>query len=343
MKKLGFYFLLLAALSLVVTGCAQSLADEAAGDKKGIVIQGTIEAKEVDINTKIPGRIEELLVSEGDEVKAGDVLFRISSEELLAKKAQAEALVQAAQGQLAAAQAAKKAAMAQLNKAENGAREEIIAQAKAALDLMEKTYARVKDLHDRGAISDQKKDEAAAQLEITRQKYKMALKGAREEDKSAAQAMVVQANAMVSAARGKLEQARAGLEEVEAYLKDTELKAPINGTITAVNVDEGELVSTGMPVLTITDLSKPWIEVHVKETDLDQVSLGQKVNVKLLSANQTYQGKVVRINKKPDFATKRATNENGDFDIVSFGVRVEIENAGLNLRPGMTAVVSFLN
>jgi HlyD family secretion protein len=341
-KKVICIFLLIVLL-LSVCGCAQKeINDQTSEDKNYIIVQGVVEAREVDINTKIPGRIEAVPAAEGSEVKAGEVLVNIAGDELIAKKTQAEALVESARAGLEAAQAAKKAAQAQLDKAQKGAEEELIAQAKAAYDLMEKTYARVLELYEKGAVSEQKKDEAEAQLEISKQQYKKALKGTRSEDKSSAQAMVVQANAMVNAARGKLEQARGGLQEVESYLRDTSLKTPIRGTITCVNVDPGELVSSGMPILTVTDLSQPWVEVYVKETDIGLIELGQSVKVKLLSyEDKVFTGEVVRINKKPDFATKRATNANGDYDIVSFGVRVKINNEDLSLMPGMTAHVYF--
>ncbi len=334
--------ILLLIFTLTILGCGQQKTKEEAEDNDYIIVQGVIEAKEVDINTKIPGRIEKITAAEGAEVKAGSILVNIASDELKAKKIQAGALVESAEAGIDAAYAAKKAAQAQLDKAQKGAEEEQIAQAKAAYDLMQKTYNRVQELYEKGAISEQKKDEAEAQLEISKQQYKKALKGSRSEDKSTAQAMVVQANAMVNAARGKLEQARGGLQEVESYLKDTELKAPIKGTVTIVNTQEGELVSSGIPIMTITDLSDPWVEVYVKETDIDLVELGQLVDVKLLcSEDKVFKGEVVRINKKPDFATKRATNENGDYDIVSFGVRVKINNEDFNLIPGMTALVYF--
>jgi len=104
----------------------------------------------------------------------------------------------------------------------------------------------------------------------------------------------------------------------------------------------GELVSTGMPLVVITDLESPWVQCSVKETDLSKVTVGQAVTVKLPAyQDRVFQGKVVRINKDADFAVKRATNANGEFDVVSFGVRVELANADKPLYAGMTAFVDF--
>lgn len=411
---------------------------------KGIVSQGTIEAKEVSINSKIPGKIVKLYIEEGKQVKAGDLLVEISSDEIQAKKDQAAALVEAAQAGYDAAKAQLDAANAQAQKAENGARqqevtqaqtaydlavkslqrvEELykskreqvlaqielakstsekaqngaraqeIAQAQAAYDLWSNTYARTQKLYEKGAISTQKRDEIKTQMDVASQTLSLAKEGARQEDKAAAQALLSQAQAGLSevddtfalkideaeaqvnirwetlsmakegarsedkngaqalvaqamageqAALAKLEQAKGGLQEVEAYLKDTKITAPMDGTVTVVTADEGELVSSGMSIATIGNLGSMWIEVKVKETDMNKITYGQAVNVKIPAyKDKVFTGKVTTINKKPDFATKRATNDNGSFDIVSFGIKVELQDNKENLYPGMSAFVQF--
>ncbi|MDI3535342.1 MAG: HlyD family secretion protein [Thermosediminibacterales bacterium] len=340
-----FYILTAAAvLAIILTGCSSKEGEtfKVFDKSSGIVYQGMIEAKEVSINSKIPGRIVKLHVKEGTEVKAGDLLVEISSDELRAKEAQMVALVESAKAAYDAARGQVKAANALLQKAVNGAREQEVAQAKAYYELMVKTYDRVERLYEKGAVSEQKRDEVKTQMEIARQKYDMAEEGARSEDISSAEALLYQAKAMEQAAKEKVEQAKAGLEEVRAYLKDTKITSPINGVVTELNSDEGELVSTGMSIATVTDLENVWIEVNVKENELDKITLGQEVNIKVPAFSQeVFKGKVVRINKKPDFAVKRATNDNGSFDVVSFGVKIDIDDKGKTLRPGMTAFVQF--
>ncbi|WP_157910270.1 HlyD family secretion protein [Petroclostridium xylanilyticum] len=344
-KKLIFnLFSLILIIVSFAAGCAVKNDTETRvfNPELGIISQGVIEAKEVSINSKIPGKIVKLHIEEGKEVKTGDLLVEISSDELKAKEEQAIAQIEAAKAAYEAAKGQVAAANATLQKAENGARAQEIAQAQAYYDLMAKTYERVQNLYEKGAVSGQKRDEVATQLEVARQQLSIAQEGARSEDKSGAQALVAQAMAMEQAAKGKLEQAQAGLQEVQAYLKDTKIISPINGVITAINSDEGELVSTGMPIATVTDLSSTWVEVKVKETDLEKISLNQEVDVKIPGfSDNIFKGKVVRINQKPDFATKRSTNDNGQFDILSFGVKIELENNSKALRPGMTAFVQF--
>lgn len=336
---------ILALCSVVaLTGCQkqQKKASPVFDEKDGVVSQGVIEAQEVSINSKIPGRIVKLYIEEGKEVKAGDILVEISSDELKAKEDQARALVQEAQASYNAAKGQVEAAQAVLEKAKSGARKQEIAQAQANYDLWQKTYDRVQKLYEKGAVSAQKLDEVRTQLEVAAQTLSMAKEGARSEDISSAQAMVVSAQGMEQAARAKLQEAQGGLEEVQAYLKDTKIKSPISGTITEIDADEGELVSTGMSIATVTDLNDVWVEVNVKETDISKISLGQKVKVKIPSySGELFSGEVVRINQKPDFAVKRATNDNGSFDIQAFGVKIKLDNSKKVLRPGMTAFVQF--
>lgn len=377
MKKQAFIFTVAAALlALAAFGAVWSTSSHAQKEDT-VLARGTVEGTEVDINSKIPGRVIKLLVSEGDRVEAGQVLAKISDDELKAKEAQAKALVDAAQDQLdqaveaaklqkeisrtniARANGAMAAAQAQLTKARQGARTQELAQAQANYDLWLKTRERVQRLFDQGAVPAQKLDEVKTQLEVAKQTLSMAKEGARLEDIQAAQALLDQARSgveaanagllqvkiageQVEAARAKYRQALGGLREVQAYLKDTELKAPISGTVTSLTVDVGELISTGMPVATVTDTANLWVEVKVKETDLAKIYLGQKASVRLAgNPGSPLSGKVVRIAKKPDFATKRATNDRGEQDILAYGVKVKVDNPANLPAVGATATVNF--
>jgi len=362
--------------------------------------QGIVSAKDISINTKIPGRIVKFYVEEGQQVKAGDSIVEISSEEIQAKKlqleaqiAQAQAGVDASQAALEMAEGAYKVAQERVKqaeagvkasesqrdmaaavneKAENGARTQEVAQAESAYNLWKSTYDRAVVLYDGGAITKQKLEEIKTQMDVAGQTLNMAKEGARTEDKKAASAQlslteagilssksllnqaceasnialaqVNQAQAGLGASQGKLDQAKAGLQEVEVYLKDTVIKAPIDGTVTAINSDEGELVSTGTSIGTVSNLEKCWVNVNLDEDKLEELTEGQTVDVTFAAyKDKTYLGTITTINKEPDFAVKKATNENGNFDIVSFGVKIELNNLDQSIRPGMTAVVNFAN
>ncbi|QAT43958.1 HlyD family secretion protein [Aminipila luticellarii] len=299
-------------VALIAAGC-WSFSSKAE-DNKDFIVQGNVKKTEIDLNSKLAGNIGEILVKEGDEVKAGDVIIKISSEAVEAKLQQAEA--------------AKAAAQAVAQKAQNGARSQEIAQAKAAFDYAQKTYNRMKTLLDQEAISQAAFDQVEAQYIAAKETYNMAVEGARSEDVAAADSQVAQANGAIA--------------EVNSYLEDSQIKAPADGTITAVNVEQGELISTGMPLATLTTQDEPWIEVNVKETDLNKVQKGQKVKVTFPAyPDKEWTGTVTVVNKKPDFATKRATNENGDFDVLSYGVKISISGMNQELYSGMTAMVDF--
>lgn len=391
-------------IALVVIVCALGITIGTTkiygGSMESGALQGIVSAKDVSINTKIPGRIVKFYVEEGQQVKTGDPIVEISSEEIQAKKLQLEAQVAQAQAGVDASQAALEmaqgayevaqervkqaeagvvASQSQRNmaaavneKAENGARTQEVAQAESAYNLWKSTYDRAVVLNEGGAISNQKLEEIKTQMNVSEQTLSMAKEGARTEDKKAASAQlslaeagilssnsllnqaceasnialaqVSQAQAGLAASQGKLDQAKAGLQEVEVYLKDTVIKSPIDGTITAINSDEGELVSTGTSIGTVSNLDKCWVSINLDENKLEGVSEGQTVDVTLAAyKNKTYKGTVVTINKEPDFAVKKATNENGSFDIVSFGVKIEIDNLDQSIRPGMTAMVNFAN
>lgn len=329
------------------TACASNV-QSLTGDKiikqsnGHLTVQGNIETKEININSKIAGKITDIKIKEGDSIKAGQVLITIDNSAYQAKQSQSQAQIDAATGQKKAAEAAKQAAEATLQKAQNGARPEEIAQIKAQLDLAQTTYDRVKALYDQNFVPKSDLDKAQASLEVLKQQYGEAQKGTRAEDIAAAQAQVSQADATIQAYDGQIKQAQGGLSEVQSYINDTTITAPVDGTITELNVEVGELVSTGMPLLVVTNTTAPWIECNVKETDLSKVKLNGEVSVKLAAyPNQQFKGKIVRINEKPDFAVKRATNDNGEFDVLSYGVKVELANMDKPLHAGMTATVDF--
>lgn len=395
-------------------------------EKDGMIVQGVIETKEVNINSKVPGKVVKIFVEEGQEVKEGDALVEISSDELQAKKKQAEAAlaqaqaalkasqkqaeqaqagVDAAKGLVEQAQAGVDASAAKLNEAEagvkasekqyeaadavkekanNGARTQEVAQAQAAYDIMQKSYDRIAILVEKGAVSQQKLDEIKAQLEVAKETLSMAQEGARVEDKKAATATSEMAAAGLEAARTRVEQATAGLnaskaqltqamagvesansllyqaqagveakeglvkqaqgalDEVNAYLESVVLKAPMEGTVTGINSEVGELVSSGTQIAIVSNLKGTWVEVSVPETNLGEISEGQEVTIKVPSyKDQAFTGHVSTINAEPNFAVKRATNDNGNFDIVSFDVKIKIDNENKMLRPGMSAYIQF--
>lgn len=290
------------------------------------MIMGEVAATEYRVLNKVPGRLDTFYVQEGQQVKAGDTLAYVSSPEVSAKLAQAEA--------------ARSAASAQSSKARNGARQQQIMsayemwqKAEAGVDIAKKSYDRVQALFDKKVVSAQKRDEAEAQYKVAvatanaaRQQYEMAKEGAQQEDKQAASALVAQANGAVS--------------EVQSYLNDRYLVAPCNGEIAQIYPKRSELLSTGSPVLSVLDMSDVWFTFSVREDLLNGLTVGTEAEVTIPAlGEQTYKARVTSILAMASYATWRATKTNGQYDVKSFDVKLVPTEKIAGLRPGMSVII----
>lgn len=349
LKKICF---ILAALTLFgsFAGCKMPLANItgnqlADGKEKNMVIQSTVTMDESNINSMTGGKIKEIVVEEGQVVKKGDLLATLDSDALLAQKKSVEASIEAVKGQIAQAEAGKRAAEAKLAETKNGTRDEQLTIYKDAVDYAQANYDRVKALYDIGAETQAALDDADIKLKNAINQYELALNGATDDTIAAVQATVDQADGGVQAAKAQLKQVEASLEQININLNYTNLEAPADGVVTKINVKNGDLVSSGMPVAVVTQTEEPYIVCNLKETELTKVKMGNKVKIKLSSTkDKEYSGKIVQINKNADFAMKKATNDNGDFDVLSYGVKVQFDDMDKLqdiLHAGMTAFVDF--
>ena len=291
------------------------------------LIQGEAEAAEYRVSGKVPGRIEMYLYEEGEQVKKGDTLVVIYSPEVEAKKAQALA--------------AREMADAVNQKAKNGARGEqvqgayeLYQKAKAGEEIYRKSYNRVKRLYDKGVVSAQKKDEveaeykaAVATVKAAKSQYEMALSGAREEDKAAAEAQVARVDGI--------------LQEVAAAEAEKYLLSPCDGEVSELFPKVGELVGQGSPVMAIVDINDIWITFAVREDMLSRFPMGGLVEATIpaLGNNTRYPLTVTHIKAMGTYATWRSTKQNGGYDVRTFDVKCRPAVTIPNLRPGMTALV----
>jgi len=291
-------------------------------------LQGEVEATKINVSAKIPGRIEEMLVREGQSVKKGDIIAVLDSPQLQAKRQQA--------------QGAKDAASAQRDKADTGAREEQIRmaynqwlQAKAGAELAEKSLGRIQRLFDDGVVPAQRRDEVQGQHDMAlkleaaaKAQYDMAVNGTRVEDKAAAAALVDQASGAVS--------------EVDSLLEEARVRAPISGEIVEHIVNLGELASAGMPIVTMVDLNDMWVVFNVREDHLAGLKMGGQLRGTAPALNnESLDLEVTYIAPLGDFATWRATSISGGFDLRTFEVRARSLCPIEGLRPGMTIVVPW--
>lgn len=320
------YNLLTGVIALVAVVLIVSVVGFIVSRPKAIVIQGEAEATEYRVSGKIPGRIEEFRADEGQSVRKGDTLVLIDSPEIRSK--------------IAEANAAKAAAVAQKNKAYNGAQQEQIAGAyemwqKALVgeEVMRKSFERISELHEEKVVSDQKYDEVKAQYDAAsataraaKSQYDMAVKGARQEDKDAAVALVERANAAV--------------ELVNSYMDEIVLTAPADGIIAARYPKVGELVGQGSPIMTIQDLDDMWFTFNVREDRLEGMKSGDKLNLTVPAlGNKHITATVYYIAVRESYATWRATKEIGEFDTKTFEVRARPDTKVEGMRPGMSVIL----
>jgi HlyD family secretion protein len=289
------------------------------------LLQGQIEAEQYNISSKIPGRIENVFVKKGDMIEKGQPVFSLYSPEIEAKLAQAKA--------------GEAAASALAEQAEQGARTQQVAaakdqwrKAKAASQLLEKTYARVNNLYKDGVVAEQKKDETYTQWQAAKytesaayQMYQMAKEGARSETKRAA--------------NEKVKMAMGSVAEVEAYVADTKINSWYNGEVSQVMLNAGEIAPQGFPVVSVIDIKQAWAVFHVREDKLKAYKKNQTIDVYLPALDQTVPFTITHIAVMGDYATWRATDNSQGFDLKTFEVEAHPVNDIPNLRVGMSAIV----
>ena len=289
------------------------------------IIQGQVEVSEYRVSSKVPGRILELRVKEGDYVKAGDTLAILDAPEVRAKMTQA--------------QQAENAAAAMDEMANNGARKEqvraafaVLQQAKAGLEIAQKSYNRVQRLFDEGVMTAQKRDEALAnykafeaQVKAAQSQYDMAVNGARLEEKKAAAAQVGRAQGAVA--------------EVSSYINETVQTAQMAGEVSDVFPKVGELVGTGAPIMSVSLMNDVWGTFNVREDQLNGMRIGSIVTAFVPAFNREIRMKVYYIKNQGSYAVWKATKSNGQYDLKTFEVKARPIDKIEGLRPGMSLVL----
>ena len=292
-----------------------------------IILQGTVECTTYRASSKIAGRIEKMNLHEGQHVTKGELLYTLSTPELNAKLQQAEA--------------AKNAATALDQKALAGARIQQIEaarnlwqKAQAGRVLSQRTFERVKTLYEQGVVAAQKFDEAEANYQAmvaseaaAKAQYELALDGASKEDKEVAAAQV--------------QQAEGAINEVESYISDAMVYSPVDGEISSIIAEQGELVGSGYPVVSIIDTTDIWATFNVKETLLPKIKIGGKMVAYIPALDRDIEFEIRYISVQADFATWSATRTQGSFDIRTFAVKAYPIGNAEGLRPGMSVLIDW--
>ncbi len=289
------------------------------------IVQGEVEVSEYRVSSKLPGRILELRVKEGDYVRAGDTLAILQVPEVDAQKN--------------VAQATGEAAKAIQDLTDAGARKEQIQgayqlyqQAQAASEIARKTYARMQNLYDEGVISGQKRDEAfaaykatEAQVKAAKSQYDLARNGAREQEKQ-----IAAKNAQA---------AKSAVEVVNSLLRETVQVSQVEGEVANVYPKVGELVGLGSPIMSISVMSDLWGTFNVREDKLKGLKVGDTFTAFSPAFNKDLKMKVFYIKDEGSYATWKATKTTGQYDLKTFEVKARPTDKFEGLRPGMSLII----
>ncbi len=292
--------------------------------KQDETIQGEVEVSEYRVSCKLPGRIVELRVKEGDYVHVGDTLAILEIPEIDAQKK--------------VAQATGNAAKALQDLTDAGARKEqiqgayeLVQQAKAAEDIAKKSYTRMQHLYDEGVMSGQKRDEAfaaykatEAQVKAAQSQYELARNGAREQEKR------------IAANNAKA--AQSTVDVVSSLLKETVQIAQVEGEVSDVYPKVGELVGMGSPIMSISIMSDKWGTFNIREDQLKGMKIGDTFTAFIPAFNKDIRMKVYYIKDQGSYAVWKATKTTGQYDLKTFEVKAHpIDNLD-GLRPGMSLI-----
>ena len=345
-----------------------------------IRLSGNIEVTDAEVSFKIPGRVVARLVDEGDLVKTGQLVARLDSAELAQEVALRKADAQNAQAALeelvagyrkediAQAEAAAQQAQSRLEEMLAGSRPQEIAasqatveRAKAETQRAKADAARYEALVKKDEVSQQQYDAVRTTYEtsLARQKeaeeqFKLVKEGPRKEQIEQARAAMVQAKEHfhllrngprkedIEQARARLELTKAALAEAETRLSYATVNSPLSGVVLSKNVEPGEYVSAGTPIVTVADLDNIWVRAYINETDLGRVKVGQRARVTTDSyRHKVYDGRVAFVASQAEFTPKMVQTEKERVKLV-YRVKVDITNQNLELKPGMPADVEIL-
>ncbi len=306
-------------------------------------IAGTI----VSVSAKIPGKVTEVLVKEGDQVKAGQVIARIDAREAGAQKLQAQAALLAAKAkyeelltgsrpqEIGQAQAGVEQAQANIH------------QAKASLDNAAKNYERMQKLYREGAISASQRDAAEAAYVVAKETVNASLEVAHGAGEKLDLVKVGSREEAIRAAEAQVKQAEAALAAASLVTEYTEIISPVNGTVALKSVHSGEVVAAGQPLFSVTDLRDVWLNARIEETKIGKLTVGQVVEYTIDGyPGRTFEGMVYDIGTAANsvFALIPTENSSGTFTKVTQRIPIKItlpKEDGAVFRPGMSAVIKI--
>ena len=314
----------------------------------------------LELSFKSAGRVAEIMVEEGDQVEAGEALARLETADLEQALIQAQASLAISEAQLAqtedgasaeelaSARAALESALADYEDVKAGPSQEDITVAKAdmekariALEKAQADYDKISWQAGLGATAEASTlQQASVDYERARAQYELTVDRPTDSELKQAEAQIAQAQATLAAleeqptpedlaiARAQVTQARSTLTQAQLNLDEATLVAPFAGTVADVNIEVGQIVNSGTPVIVLTDPTSYYVDLYIDETEIGKVQVGQPVVITLDAfPNEEIEGEVTVI--------KSIGTVSGG--IVTYEVRVEIAPTEVSIRPDMTA------
>ncbi|NJD62282.1 MAG: HlyD family efflux transporter periplasmic adaptor subunit [Deltaproteobacteria bacterium] len=311
-----------AVLAIAAGTAAWFLLPRDRGDG-AIRVSGNIEVTDVDVGFKIPGRVVQRAVDEGMAVSAGQLVARLDNADLA--------------GEVSVRQAELQAAAAALQELAAGSRPQEIARAKAAVaaagaeaERLSRDFSRAKTLLEREAIARQEFDRAKAAFDVAEERHKEARENLLLVEEGPRREQIDQA-------RARVRQAKEALELARTRLSYATVASPLSGIVLSKNVEPGDYVAAGTPIVTIGDIADVWLRAYIEETDLGRVKTGQPVDVTTDSyPGKIYAGRISFIAPQAEFTPKSVQTRKERVKLV-YRVKVAIANPSMELKPGMPA------
>jgi len=333
--------------AIVVFAIAAFIISSYFKEKKSELIHtsGIVQGREINITSKIPGKISEICCREGDTVKKGSVVIRLENDDLNAAVKQANASVEKVEAEIRSTQSAIENSKANLSSAQADIKyvEAEIKKARVQMEEAKRQMDRANALYKEDFISKADLDHAATNYESATANHE-ALNArliASISQKDAALSQVERYVSELSSAKARLKEAKAILSFQKARFNDTIIVTPISGTVVYQAIETGEFVSPGSTILTIVDMSDLWVRVDLEETIVGHVSLESEVFVTIdAMPDKLIKGKISEIGRYAEFATQRDV-KHGRQDIKTFHVKIKFDDPERILKPGMTVNVEI--
>jgi HlyD family secretion protein len=306
---------------------------------------GVVEGIEVNLSSKVSGRISELCCKEGDRVKEGQIVFELDSEDLRASVEQARARVGMAKEQVMSSRSAIENANANIvsSEADIKTAQSNVEKARAQMEFQKTHRDRYNDLYAKNVIPKESLDQAVTAYNASAADYTSSESGLNSASarRDAALAQLNTSKYQLNASEASLKEAEANLSYNLAKLGDTTVRSPISGAVVFKALEKGETVSPGITVLTIVDLNELYVRVDLEETLIDRITLNGPAHIRTEGTLGTvFKGRVTEIGRYGEFATQRDVLR-GRQDIKTFRVKIAIEDSGGLLKPGMTVEVEI--